>query len=134
MNDLNITPADLTRERPLLLQMAANMFVEFPTLAVVNRARELACPTPHGGRGGGLPAHLRSLTIGEIQTHWKRYYKPRNGIVALAGDLDPAQARKAITTHFGGIPAGDALPPPGEPGKPKLGTVARVTGTPRRIG
>jgi zinc protease len=126
MNDLHITPADLARERPQLLQMVANMFDAFPTLAAVNHARELARPTAHGGRGGGLPEHLRALTIDDVQTHWKRYYKPRNAIVALAGDLDPAQARKAITAHFGGIPAGDALPPPGEPDKPKLGTFKEV--------
>ena len=126
MSDLHITPADLARERPHVLEMAANMFDAFPTLAATNHARELARPTPHGGRGGGLPEHLRALTIDDVQTHWKRYYKPRNAIVALAGDLDPAQARKAITAHFGGIPAGDALPPPGEPDKPKLGTFTEV--------
>jgi zinc protease len=126
MSDLRITPADLARERPLLLQMAANMFDKFPSLAVMNHARELARPTPHGGRSGGLPEHLRTLTIADTQTHWKRYYKPRNAIVALAGELDPVQARKAITKHFGGIPAGDALPPHEEPGKPKLGTVEEV--------
>jgi zinc protease len=126
MSDLHITPADLTRERPHVLEMAANMFDASPSLAAMNHARELARPTPHGGRGGGLPEHLRALTIEDVQTHWKRYYKPRNAIVALAGDFDPAQARKAITAHFGGIPAGDALPPPGKPDKPKLGAIKEV--------
>jgi zinc protease len=127
MSDLRVTPADLNRERPRLLREVTNMFGAFPALAAVNHARELARPTPYGGRHGGSPEHLRAITIEDVQAHWKRYYKPRNAIVAMAGDLDPASARKAITAHFAGIPAGDAALAPGEPDKPKFGTVKEVT-------
>ena len=103
------------------------MFGAFPSLAAVNHARELARPTPNGGRHGGSPEQLRAITIDDIQGFWKRYYKPRNAIVALAGDFDPAAARKMISAHFAAIPAGEAAPAPHEPGKPKFGTVRELT-------
>ena len=127
MSDLRMTPTDLDRERPRLLQEVANMFGAIPALAALNHARELARPTPYGGRHGGSPEHIRAITLEDVQAHWKRYYKPRNAIVAMAGDLDPVAARKAISAHFAGIPAGDAAPAPGEPGKPKFGTIKELS-------
>ncbi|MGP0062869.1 MAG: sigma-70 family RNA polymerase sigma factor [Isosphaeraceae bacterium] len=126
MSDLRITPADLDRERPRLLQEVGNMFGAFPSLAAMNHARELARPTPNGGRHGGSPDQLRAITVDDIRSFWKRYYKPRNAIVALAGDFDPAAARKMIAAQFAAIPAGDKAPTPHEPGKPKFGTVREV--------
>ncbi len=127
MSDLRVTPADLDGERPRLLQEVGNMFGGFPSLAAVNHARELARPTPFGGRHGGSPEQIRAIKVADIQSFWKRYYKPRNAIVALAGDLDPAAARKMISAHFAAIPSGDDAPTPHEPGKPKFGTVHELT-------
>ena len=127
MGDLRVTPADLDRERPRLLEEVGNMFGAFPSLAAVNHARELARPTPYDGRHGGSPEQLRAITVDDIQSFWKRYYKPRNAIVALAGDFDPAAARKMIAAHFAAIPAGEDAPTPHEAGKPKFGTVRELT-------
>jgi zinc protease len=120
MGDLRITANDLARERPRLLMEVGNMFGAFPMLAAVNNARELVRPTPGGGRRGGLPAHVNSFTVDELQAYSHRYYKPRNAIVALAGAIDPAVAREWITAHFARIPAGDNVPAPHEPGQAKL--------------
>jgi zinc protease len=127
MGDLRITPADLDRERPRLLQEVDNMFGAFPSLAAVNQARELARPTHNGGRHGGPPDQIRAITLDDIQGFWKRYYKPRNAIVAIAGDLDPTEARKLISAHFASIPAGEDAPAPHEPGAAKFGTVRELT-------
>ena len=128
MSDLRITPADLDRERPRLLEEVGNMFDAFPFLAS-NNARELVRPAPLGGRHGGSPEQLRSIKIDGIQRFYKRYYKPRNAIVALAGDFDPARARKLISTHFAAIPSGEAAPAAHDPGKPKFGTVLELSAT-----
>ena len=124
MGDLRITPADLERERPRMIEEVSNMFGGIPMLAALNNARELARPTPAGGRDGGSPAHLRALTQQELLNFWKRYYKPCNAILSLAGDIDSTKVRKAIETYFARIPSGEkpSAPPPLE--KPKLGISA----------
>ncbi len=121
MGDLRITPADIERERPRLLEEVDNMFGAMPMLAALNNARELVRPTPAGGQHGGSPEQLRALTLEEVRAYWQRYYKPRNAILSLAGDFDSAVVRKAIETHFARISPGEKAPSPLEAPKPKLG-------------
>ncbi|APW60295.1 sigma-70 family RNA polymerase sigma factor [Paludisphaera borealis] len=121
MSELTITASDLDRERPRLLDEVANMFERVPSLAAQNNARELVRPTPRGGRRGGLPAQVQALPLDDVRAHWKRYYKPRNAVLAAAGAIDPATFRAAVTKHFGTIPGGDPAPSPGEPGAAVLG-------------
>jgi zinc protease len=120
MSDLKVTAADLDRERPRLLEEVRNMYEGFPTLAAVNRARELVRPTPRGGRHGGPPEQLRTIPLDEVKDRLNRYYKPRNATLALAGDFDPAVVRKAIESHFAALPAGEEIAAPGEPGAPQF--------------
>jgi zinc protease len=126
MGDLRITAADLDREKPRLLEEVANMFGRIPSLSAVNIARELIRPTPRGGRKGGLPEHVQAITLDQVQSHWKRYYKPRNAILVLAGAVDVAAARQAIMVKFATLAAGEAAPAPGEPGAPRPGSVREL--------
>jgi zinc protease len=118
MADLRVTTADLEREKPRLLEELENMFVRFPALAAQNNARELIRPTPRGGRHGGVPDQVRALTPSDIQSYWKRFYKPANAILALAGNLDGPAVRKSIEDHFANLIPGEKPPAAGEPGKP----------------
>jgi zinc protease len=127
MGALRVTAADLDRERPRLLQEVENMFGGFPALAAMNNARELVRPTPRGGRHGGPPEHLRKITAEQVQAHWNRYYKPGNAILALAGAIDPAAARRAIAAHFAKLPPGENAPAPAEAAQPKLGTAVELS-------
>jgi len=126
MGDLRITAADLDREKPRLLDEVSNMFGRFPTLGAVNIARELIRPTPQGGRKGGLPEHVKAITLDDVRAHWKRYYKPKNAILVLAGAVDEAAARPAVTAHFAKLAPGEEVPTPGEPGSPKAGAVREL--------
>ncbi len=127
MSDLRVTAADLDREKPRLLDEVANMFGRFPPLGAVNSARELIRPSPNGGRKGGLPEHVRAITLDDVQTRWRRYYKPRNAILVLAGAVDEVTARQAVTAHFARLAPGEEVPGPGEPGGPKTGAVTAIT-------
>jgi zinc protease len=120
MGDLKVTGDDLERERPRLVQEVQNMFEGFPTLAAMNNAREQVRPMPRGGLHGGRPEQLQTIPLEEIKARLSRYYKPRNAILALAGDFDPGAARKAIESHFAAMPAGEEIPAPGAPGAPKF--------------
>ena len=92
----------------------------------MNIARELIRPTPQGGRKGGLPDQVKAITLDEVRAHWKRYYKPKNAILVLAGALDEAATRQAVTAHFAQLEPGEAVPEPGEPGSPKTGSVREL--------
>jgi zinc protease len=127
MDNLRITAADFDREKRRLLDEVANMFGRIPTLGAVNVARELIRPTPRGGRKGGLPEHVNAITLDEVRTHWKRYYKPRNALLVLAGAVDEAAAHQAVTAHFARLEPGDEVPKPGEPGSPKAGAVRELS-------
>lgn len=121
MGGLKLTAADLDREQPRLLAEVENMFGRIPTLGALNNARELVRPTPSGGRKGGQPDHVKAITLEELRARWQRFYKPRNAILVLAGAVESATVRKALTEHFGKLAPGEEAPRPHEPGKPQLG-------------
>lgn len=127
MGELRITADDLNREKRRLVDEVANMFGRIPALGALNVAHELIRPTPHGGRKGGLPEQVQALALDAVQTYWKRYYKPRNAILVLAGAVDEPAARQAVTKHFAKLPAGEAVPKPGEPGSPQAGALRELT-------
>jgi zinc protease len=127
MSDLHVMADDVEREKPRLLAQLGHIFGSSPPLAAQNNARELIRPTPRGGRRGGLPAAVRKLTAEDVQSYWKRYYKPRNAVVALAGAFDSRAAREAITKCFSPLDPGEIAPAPAEPGPPKYGVVRELT-------
>jgi zinc protease len=127
MSDLRIAADDLERERPRVLVELANMFTRVPELAAMNNARELVRPTPGSGRRGGADRHIYAISLDDVKNHWKQYYKPRNAIISIAGDLDSETARKAVESHFAKLPAGEKLPAPAEPGAPELSASKELT-------
>lgn len=107
ISDLRITEADLARELPRLLQEIHNMFEGIPALAAINHARSRVRPSAVGHRKGGLPNHLRRLSIKDAHRWWSKYYKPSNATLVLAGAFEPKDAQMHIEKYFGTIPSGD---------------------------
>ena len=60
---------------------------------------------PYGRSGVGWPSELDHLTATEATKFYKKYYVPSNTVIALAGDLTPAQVFPIIEKYFGPIPA-----------------------------
>ena len=127
MGELRITAPELDREKPRLLDELSNMFGRIPSLGAINVARELIRPTPQGGRKGGLPEQVKPITLEEVRAHCKRYYKPRNAILVLAGAVDEAAARQAVAAHFAKLEPGEEVLEPGEPGSPNAGAVRELS-------
>ena len=63
----------------------------------MNVARELIRPAPRRGRKGGLPEHVHKITLDDVRDYWKRYYKPVNATLILAGAVDEPAVREAVT-------------------------------------
>src|SRR5690606_16257260 len=69
------------------------------------------------------------------EEHYRKYYKPNNAILVLAGDLDTAAALRDVERYFGSIPRGEEFPPvvtqePPPAGEKRL-TVRRADAPPR---
>ena len=121
MNTLRIEQDDLERERPRILQELHNMYAGMPALAARNRALGMIRPVSDGGRKGGVPADLKNIDLQTVTQHWRRFYKPHNAHLVLAGDFEAAKARKLIEDSFALIPAGEELPPWSRIATPRFG-------------
>ncbi len=130
MNDLHITLADLIREVPRVMTELKNMYSGVPSLVGINRVRAQVHPIPEGGRVGGAPEHIETMTLGELQQLWQDYYKPNNAVLVIAGGFDVAEARHLIDQNFSLIPSG--MPPPEKPPKSaaKTGAIRFITAEP----
>jgi zinc protease len=58
----------------------------------------------------GSMADLDAASLDDISHFFRTFYTPDNAVLTVAGDFDPAQARRWIEQHFGPIPKGNGRP------------------------
>jgi zinc protease len=59
----------------------------------------------------GEYADLDSATVDEVRRFHAQYYAPNNAVLTIAGDFDPAEARRLVQQYYGDIPRVEASPP-----------------------
>ncbi len=59
----------------------------------------------------GWASDIENLTREQAEDHYRKYYKPRNAILVLAGNLDTLQTMQLIRQYFGAIPSGESFSP-----------------------
>jgi predicted Zn-dependent peptidase len=62
----------------------------------------------------GSMEDLDAASLEDVAAFFRTYYAPNNAVLAIAGDVDPAQARAWVERYFGSIPANPAIPPLGD--------------------
>jgi predicted Zn-dependent peptidase len=62
----------------------------------------------------GSMEDLDAASIEDVAAFFRTYYAPNNAVLAIAGDVDPAQARAWVERYFGSIPANPTIPPLGD--------------------
>jgi predicted Zn-dependent peptidase len=50
---------------------------------------------------------IEAATLPDVQAFFKTYYAPNNAALAIAGDFDPAEAKKFVEKYFGPLKASD---------------------------
>jgi predicted Zn-dependent peptidase len=60
---------------------------------------------------GGSMDDLNAATTADVQAFFDLHYAPNNATLTVAGDFDPAEAKRLIEQYFGGIPRGSDPPP-----------------------
>ncbi len=64
---------------------------------------------PYRNMPGGWASDIENLRVGDANNFFRRYYVPNNITIAIAGDVDPAEARRLAAKYFGTLPT---APPP----------------------
>ena len=64
---------------------------------------------PYGfGTGIGWPSDLHSFSASDAEAFFRKYYVPANMVLAIAGDVNPAEAWPIIEKYFGRLPKAPA--------------------------
>ncbi|HET9798791.1 MAG TPA: pitrilysin family protein [Gemmatimonadaceae bacterium] len=59
----------------------------------------------------GSMRDLDAASLEDIEQFFRTYYTPDNAVLSIAGDFEPAEARRLVERHFGPIPRGAGKPP-----------------------
>jgi len=59
----------------------------------------------------GSMEDLTAASLGDISQFFATFYTPDNAVLSIAGDFDPADARRLVERHFGPIARGGRKPP-----------------------
>ncbi len=65
---------------------------------------------PYRNPPGGWNSDTENLRVAEARAFFEKYYVPANIVIAVVGDIDPADARRLAERYFGPM-AGRPLPP-----------------------
>ncbi len=60
----------------------------------------------------GLHEDLTASNVEDVKDFFRTYYSPNNLSLVIAGDFDPAEAKRLVEKYFGTIPPGPALDRP----------------------
>ena len=60
----------------------------------------------------GSQADLTAASLDDVKEFFRQYYSPSNVSMVIAGDFDPAEAKRLVEKYFGDIPPGPALDRP----------------------
>jgi len=67
---------------------------------------------PYSWPGIGSHEDLTRATLDEVKAFFRKYYTPNNLSMVIAGDFDPAEAKRLVEKYFGGLAPGPALDRP----------------------
>ena len=70
-------------------------------------------PPGHPYRASVIGSHadIQSIKLEDVKAFARTYYRPNNATLVLAGDFNPAQAKKLVEKYFGSLKAGSPVPP-----------------------
>jgi zinc protease len=95
-------------------------------------------PADHPYHHDTIGSHedLEAATVGDVRAFFHRYYVPTNASLLIAGDFDPAEAKRLVEHYFGWIPQVPSpehttSAPPAHLGAPKEKTLTDKVELPR---
>jgi len=108
---LRVEETDLAREKARLAQRIRDWSEERPGYAAIQRASFPLSPLREGAPVGGALDQMAAITLEEAATRLKRFYRPANTTLVVAGAFDVDRIEVNIRELFGALPAGEAVSP-----------------------
>ncbi|HJQ11272.1 MAG TPA: pitrilysin family protein [Gemmatimonadaceae bacterium] len=84
-----------------------------PYGTMLEKLQELVFPSTHPFQHSliGSMEDLSAASLDDIAQFFATYYTPDNAVLSIAGDFEPAEARRLIAEYFAPIPRGKGKPP-----------------------
>ncbi len=84
-----------------------------PYGTMLEKMQELVFPASHPFQHSliGSMEDLTAASLDDVAQFFSTYYTPDNAVLSIAGDFDPAEARRLVSDYFGPIPMGKGKPP-----------------------
>ena len=112
MRSLKITPANLQNQKEAVKEEKRLSYDNQAYAPALEQMDEMVFHNWANAHSTiGSMADLDAATVGDVQQFFDTYYTPNNAVLAIAGDIDPAQAEAWVRKYFVAIPRRAAPPP-----------------------
>lgn len=109
MLNLNINEKSLDVQRKVVLEEFKESCLNQPYGDVWHHISDMAFEV-HPYRWptiGKVPLHVEQATLEDVKSFYKKYYRPNNAILVVAGNIEVDQVKALSEKWFGDIPASD---------------------------
>lgn len=105
MRSLDISQTNLDAQRDVVAQEKAQRYDNRPygDLLETLVTQHFPADHPYGHLPIGSMAHLAEADLHDVTAFHRRWYRPSNARLVLAGAVDPAEAVDLVERHFSGI-------------------------------
>jgi zinc protease len=112
-----ITEEELEKQRKVVLNERRQSYDNRPYGRGELRIPEVMYPATHPYHWPtiGSTADLDAATVADVQNFFERFYRPSNASLTIAGDFEPAEARRLVERYFGWQAKRDRPLPPSPP-------------------
>ncbi len=110
-----VTPQKLDNQRDVVKNERREGLENQPYGRAYKLLFETLFPTRHPYANDVIGTHedLTAASLADVQDFFRTYYTPNNLSLVIAGDFEPAEAKRLVEKYFGPIPPGPALDRPG---------------------
>ena len=104
----------MANQRDVVKNERRQRYDNVPYGTAFERLTALAFPEghPYHHTPIGSMADLDAATLDDARAFFRANYAPNNAVLAIVGDIDPAQVLRWVEKYFGSIPSYDAVVPP----------------------
>jgi zinc protease len=112
-----ITEEELEKQRKVVLNERRQSYENRPYGRTELRIPEVMYPPAHPYHWPtiGSQADLEAASVDDVRQFFERFYRPSNASLTIAGDFEPAEARRLVEKYFGWQATREAPRPPAPP-------------------
>lgn len=112
MRSLKITPTNLQNQKEAVKEEKRLSYDNQAYWAELEKMDEMVFNNWANAHSTiGSMSDLDAATVTDVQQFFDTYYVPNNAVLAIAGDIDPAQTEAMVHKYFGTIPRRPTPPP-----------------------